>query len=370
MPSSSPQTTPPSHSHSESNNPSSANKPRHSTSNRDSSNRESSNRDPNPNRDSNPHRDRNHDPKRDPDPFRGRTSTDRTRTKPSLPPRVLEEDDPMLNHPAEDWIAARLGTSGQLYRFSDHLVYKNNVAPREVDLMETAGRLTMRPLTRVVWKGSRPDKGTKAVIMELGRRFRGREIKPEHRKTVVLQMFMLLDKLHNEKGVVHGNIKESNFVWARDGKLRLINFSSARYVVEDKEVWNSSFATEAYFTPERMKRRDEIKSAGSGTGREQKRIPAPTVFDDYYALAITLWSVYSGKRPRGRQFNQKTIWRTDLAEVDDDMVRNWIKKVFRMAGCRLMWPETVVEGVGELPTVIRPLKVDGKKNENPGEFLV
>ncbi|KAK3385697.1 hypothetical protein B0H63DRAFT_376450, partial [Podospora didyma] len=239
-----------------------------------------------------------------------------------LPP-TIDEDDPMLDYPPENWIASMIGKAGLVYRFSDTLAYKSNVTPREVDLMEAAGAdLAMRPLTRVVWKGSRASTGTKAVMMELGRQFRCHEVPPADRRAVVIDMFLLIEKLHigsgagRGRGIVHGDVKESNFVWGRDGRLRFVDFSSARFVDESPDQWNSTYSTETYFTPHRM------------------HVPAPTVFDDYYALAITLWSMYTGKAPKARQFNQRNIRRSDLLEVDDEMVRAWIRKVFKMAGCR------------------------------------
>ncbi|KAK0649801.1 kinase-like domain-containing protein, partial [Cercophora newfieldiana] len=239
-----------------------------------------------------------------------------------------------------------IGTTGLFYRFSTHLVYKSNVTPREARLMESAGSsVTLPPISRVVWKGSHPAIGTKAIIMELGRKFKSREVPPENRRAVVVEMFRLLERLHNDAGIVHGDVKEGNFLWGRDGKLRIVDFSSARFITEGKAGWNESFATEAYFSPARMRKREEARRERERSGRGDRNgvvlgeggvVPAPTVFDDYYALAVTLWGMYSGKRPGKRQFNQKTIWRTDLAEVEDDMVRAWIKKVFKMAGCRLL----------------------------------
>ncbi|KAK4446274.1 kinase-like domain-containing protein, partial [Podospora aff. communis PSN243] len=216
-----------------------------------------------------------------------------------------------------------IGTSGLLYRFSTHLVYKSNVSPREAHLTETAGAAVTLPLvSRVVWKGARPETGTKAVIMELGRKFRGVDVPADQRAAVAVQMFELLERLH-AKGIVHGDVKEGNFLWdRRDGKLRIVDFGSARFVEEDEGLWDGSFATEAYFAPGRMR-------------GGKKKVAAPRVFDDYYALAVTLWGMYAERRPGRGQFNQKTIWRTDLAEVEDDMVREWIVKVLKMAGCRL-----------------------------------
>ncbi|KAK4160863.1 kinase-like domain-containing protein [Cladorrhinum sp. PSN259] len=242
-------------------------------------------------------------------------------------PRIIDDDDPILDFPPEQWIASMIGNTGLLYRFSDDLVYKSNVTPREADMMEAAGDLTMRPLSRVIWKGSRRTNGTKAVIMEAGKRFRGSRIPQEKRRQVVVEMFQILEKLHG-KGIVHGNIKESNFLWSRkDGQLKVVDFSSARFIEESKESWNSTYVTNAYLTPSRMAYREQ-----------RQGLPAPAVFDDYFALAITLWGFYTGKPPGSRQFNQVNIRRSDLAEVRDDMIRGWIRKVFRMAGCKFVAP--------------------------------
>lgn len=252
---------------------------------------------------------------------------------PPLPsmPQTIDEDDPMLDYAPETWIASMIGSSGLLYRFSESLVYKSNVTPREADLMEAAGNLTLRPLTRVIWRGSRPTTGTKAVIMEFGKRFRPGDIAPPRLRAVVIEMFLLVQTLHDQHGIVHGDIKLSNFLWGRDGRLKLADFSSARFIEENPDSWNSSYVTEPYLTPDRMRQREE--SAVDGVNRTG-RTPAPKVFDDYYALGITLWSIFTGKKPVNHQFNQRNIRRLDLAEVNDDLVRRWIRKVFKMAGCR------------------------------------
>ncbi|KAK0713210.1 hypothetical protein B0T26DRAFT_677574 [Lasiosphaeria miniovina] len=283
---------------------------------------------------------------------------------PALPP-TMEENDPMFDYPPENWIASMIGTEGLVYRFSDALAYKSHVTPREVDLMEAAGGdLAVRVLTRVVWKGARPHTGTKSAIMELGRRFSFRDDMSDgaDRHACVADMFLLLERLHcgasggkgRGRGIVHGDIKESSFVWGRDGRLRFVNFASARFVDEPPDAWDPAHTTEAYFTPKRMGWRDQqirqsvaVTDDGSGASTNgsggtavamMPMVPPPRVFDDYYALAVTLWSMYTGKKPRGRQFNQVNIRRSDLAEVDDEMVRAWIRKVFKMAGCRFWSP--------------------------------
>lgn len=261
---------------------------------------------------------------------------------PSMPP-IIFEDDPMLDYSPETWAASMIGTSGLLYRFSESLVYKSNVTRREASLMERAGNLTLRLVTRVISKesgfgscgspASHNGTGTtKAVIMEFGKRFRPSDIPPPRLRAVVVEMFMLVQTLHDKHGIVHGDIKPSNFLWGMDGRLKLADFSSARFIEEEAESWNSSYVTERYLTPERMRQREGTAVEQGGNGTE--RTPPPKVFDDYYALGVTLWSLFTGREPVNRQFNQRNIRRLDLVEVSDDLVRRWIWKVFKMGGCR------------------------------------
>ncbi|KAM7198736.1 Protein kinase-like domain containing protein [Naviculisporaceae sp. PSN 640] len=224
-----------------------------------------------------------------------------------------------------------IGTSGLLYRFSESLVYKLLVSQREYLLMDAAGPLTLRPLTRVLWKDTNQNrlKGivegrTKAVIMEFGKKFRPSDIPPHKLRNVVIDMLMLVQMLHNQCGIVHGDIKPSNFLWGREGRLKIAGFNSARFIEEDPDLWSDEHVSEAFLTPERMRTREG----------KVKRTPAPKVFDDYYALGITLWWVYTGKSPANGQFNRRDIRKSDLGEVPDELVRRWIRKVFKMAGCR------------------------------------
>ncbi|KAK0624946.1 hypothetical protein B0T17DRAFT_507974 [Bombardia bombarda] len=244
----------------------------------------------------------------------------------SAMPASIEEDDPMLDYPPEDWISSMIGTRGLLYRFSDSLVYKTNITPREADLIEAAGDLTLKLRTRVLWKGSRSPAGTKAVIIDHGRRFMPPDVAPDKRKAVVLEMFLLLDKLHNQHGIVHGDIRASKFLWGRDGRLKLVDYGSAKFITEDPKSWNACHATETHFTSMRARRPRD-------SGNKVDRIPPPTVFDDYYALAVTIWTMFTGKVPGSHQFNTRSVKRSDLAKVDDDQIRRWIRKVFKMAGC-------------------------------------
>lgn len=114
-----------------------------------------------------------------------------------------------------------------------------------------------------------------------------------------------------------------------------MNFTSARFIEEDPELWSDANVSEIFLIPERMRLRKETSGDGeNGNGEGRRRTPPPTVFDDYYALGVTLWSILTGKRPVNHQFNQRNIRKSDLMEVQDDFVRWWIRKVFNMAGCQ------------------------------------
>ncbi|KAK4177906.1 hypothetical protein QBC36DRAFT_326059 [Triangularia setosa] len=257
-------------------------------------------------------------------------------------PLVIDDDDPLLDFPPERWVASMIDNTGMLYRFSDDLVYKSNTTPREVDLMEAAGGLTMRLLSRIVWKGSRPSTGTKGVIMEAGEPFRAQRIPMHKRHKCVVEMFLVVENLH-KRGIIHGNIKESKFIWGNCNssssssqqyhgqqqpakrRLKMIDFAGARFMEENKDCWNSLHVTNSYLTPKRMQCLEQ-----------GLLLPAPTVFDDYYALAITLWSFFTRKTPGNRQFNCKYIKKEDLAEVEDEMIKGWIRKVLTMAGCKIV----------------------------------
>ncbi|KAM7213441.1 hypothetical protein V8F06_011179 [Rhypophila decipiens] len=241
-----------------------------------------------------------------------------------------------------------IGTSGLLYRFSESLVYKSSVSSREIALMEAAGSLTLRPLTRVLKKGRSPDSPsrgrTKAVIMEFGKKFRPRNIPAERMRDIVVDMFLLLQNIHSDCGIVHGSIRPGAFLWGRDGRLKLADFSLGRFIEEDPAIWEAQedlegLVEEKYLTPERMRKREETLAAAQAKGIQARDVPgagtpAPTVFDDYFALAVTLWGIFTGKKPVNHQFNTKNVRKSDLFEVKDRLVREWIWKVLKMAGCQ------------------------------------
>ena len=136
----------------------------------------------------------------------------------SLPPTICE-DDPRLDYLPERWITATMGATGLVYRFTDRLACKSNVTAREINLMEATGDLTMRPVSRVIARGNESEgSGTPtAVITELGRPLSADDLAPAQSGcAVVIDMFLLLQQLHNGagvgRGIVHGAVRAFKFV--------------------------------------------------------------------------------------------------------------------------------------------------------------
>jgi serine/threonine protein kinase len=248
-------------------------------------------------------------------------------TAESMPPTIRSED-PLMQCPDGKWLTSLIGLGGGgfVHKFSNTLVYKaGKVSRREVDLMEAAGDVAMKVVTRVLkvhtWNGVE-ETHVNGVVMELGRKFNHLKMHPATRRDVAIQMFQLIDVLHNKCGIVHGDIKPENFVWGVDNQLKLIDFGFARFVEETDEDWPAN----SYLTPI-YARKERTKCAS-----HRHRCRPPTVFDDYYALAVTLWEMFTRTIPVTDQFSGgKDIKRSDLRKVDDKLIQWWIEKVFRMA---------------------------------------
>ncbi|KAK6535632.1 hypothetical protein TWF694_002087 [Orbilia ellipsospora] len=88
-------------------------------------------------------------------------------------------------------------------------------------------------------------------------------------------------------------------------------------VDEDVEVWKEETGAAGsadYFSPLRPGGYDQ----------------APPIFDDWYALALSVWSLYAGERPfESHRNNRRTI---DLMRVQDEEVREWIRGILKQGG--------------------------------------
>ncbi|KAK4242998.1 kinase-like domain-containing protein [Corynascus novoguineensis] len=94
--------------------------------------------------------------------------------------------------------------------------------------------------------------------------------------------------LHNNKRIIHGDIKPENMLLDSHGRLRLCDFAEGRYMDEDECVWDG-VSTWHYESPNRFSRPE----------RYQRDPAPPNIEDDLYALGLSIWQLYIGKIPNG-----------------------------------------------------------------------
>ncbi|KAF3129490.1 hypothetical protein TWF594_010955 [Orbilia oligospora] len=128
------------------------------------------------------------------------------------------------------------------------------------------------------------------------------------------EMIAVVERLHTKYNMVHGDIKPANFVICKGNEIRLCDFESARPADESSQIWEHLM--------------DESIIGGA---TEQMTMP-PTKADDLYALAISVWELYTGKVPfegieSGEEIrsHHSTGQTVDLTEVQDDETREWIR---------------------------------------------
>ncbi|AEO69497.1 6d3f6960-c1a2-4980-a4af-6de61e709ec1 [Thermothielavioides terrestris] len=216
-----------------------------------------------------------------------------------------------------------LGGNGYVYRCPGGFAYKQHATQREVDLMRLAGDCAVAPLSRVM---DEVDGGLvpAGLIMELATPFNFKLVPPAERAAVKDEMVRLVERLHSsEFGIVHGDIKPANFVRCRDGRLRLCDFDSARLVADERADGWEGLASERYLAPSR--------------GYPDRYGP-PTVVDDEYALAISVWELFTGKDALIGEDMEEVLkeGRTvDLSELEDDDVREFVRSRLRRGGAKV-----------------------------------
>ncbi|KAF3919955.1 hypothetical protein AA313_de0206397 [Arthrobotrys entomopaga] len=145
----------------------------------------------------------------------------------------------------------------------------------------------------------------------------------QEKKILKDELIALVEKLHTKYNMIHGDIKLSNFLRCKDGSIKLCDFETSRPPDEDVKVWEeeSALDTDRYRCPTRP------------IGR------APTMFDDWYSLAMTVWSLYTGEIPfedvdEGDEMEEVHAERrtVDLMRVEDEEVREWIRGILRQGG--------------------------------------
>ncbi len=171
--------------------------------------------------------------------------------------------------------------NGDLYRcLNSDRVIKARASDREFDLMKKAGPCSVRPIGRVMKRYKRS--GTAVVtgiIMDLAQPFQYRLVTAQQRDDLAQEMINLTQNLHTSRSVIHGDIKPENMLIRRsDFRLVFCDFTNGRMRDDDPSLWRGATTTN-YLAPSR----DANK--------------APTMIDDLYALSLTIWQLYSGRKP-------------------------------------------------------------------------
>ncbi|HEU4952246.1 MAG TPA: serine/threonine-protein kinase [Holophagaceae bacterium] len=102
---------------------------------------------------------------------------------------------------------------------------------------------------------------------------------PAEAVPLLLQAGQALEAIH-AAGIVHRDVKPANFMVAKDGRLKLMDFGIARGDEPRLTTTSAFLGTPAYAAPESL----------SGTGR-------PTEASDRWALAVTAFELLTGRLP-------------------------------------------------------------------------
>ncbi|KAF2668350.1 hypothetical protein BT63DRAFT_479758 [Microthyrium microscopicum] len=220
-----------------------------------------------------------------------------------------------------------------VYEYPDDMVYKYSPHNHdEYNMMVLAGDNSIKPIGRVrfiqrTMEG--PSVATSGFLMERGTPFVAKDVREEKLEETKKRMIELLQNLHNDKEMVHGDIKPDNFIWCRDGQLRLCDFGSARPL-------------------------KDYEGGGSGSGFTYGYVPfdvdyyhedydfEPRPEMDHWALAITVWEMYTRQTALGelkekndpeallQAFKEKKT--VDVELIKDAPTRRWVRNILRTGG--------------------------------------
>ena len=178
--------------------------------------------------------------------------------------------------------------NSHIYRFKDApIIYKSGGSLEEYRMMELAGDCSVRPRGRAL----SPYQGAnnyivklEGILMDLETPLERETIETLDREKLMRQMIRCVERLHSVYGVVHGDVKPPNMLISSDGKVHLCDFAESRTIHDDPEDWEG-MTTVNYISPNRSH------------GYDADHLLPPTPSDDLYSLGLSIWEIFTGKRP-------------------------------------------------------------------------
>lgn len=280
-------------------------------------------------------------------------------TAESLSPMMLETDPRLSFQHLEDHLQSVIADGSQcpIYRYSNTLAYKPVCRKRETKLMAIAGDLTVPVVSKV---GIVDDVSSqwyqKGALIGIGCPVDVTKILPAERTSIAKHMAVLVAGLHR-RGIIHGDIKPENFVKEpHSDVLKIFDFSSARMVDNsDLNTWPTELPSVEYTSPNR------------GHNGEPS-----TIFDDYFALAISIWAVFAGQPPMKGLFNTNEGHTPDLRRITDNELFCSVVNVLEEGGLRLddkhiLARQNSLDSDGIDRTVSFPLSLFGPDPDDLGD---
>ncbi|KAK0609460.1 hypothetical protein B0T14DRAFT_343789 [Immersiella caudata] len=242
----------------------------------------------------------------------GRTSTQRqpgNLRASGLSPIMLTDDPRLHRQPAslEDCIADNEPEG--FIPLSDTLLLKASCSKDEADILEYVGKDIATSLISRVGQinVARLTFHQESAIIERGVPFVLLEIRPEERLPASLRIIELVSQLH-ARGIVHGDVNPSSLRWNSEGQLIFADFANARLVDRGN--------------PDKTQQRcwdgdEEFVSPRARSNTHFGRCFVPTESDDLFAMAVTLWCVWAGRRPESGMFTRNSGQSPDLGVITD-----------------------------------------------------
>ena len=208
-----------------------------------------------------------------------------------------------------------------VYKYNDVYAVKVFAGERELEMMRLAGDCSITPRGRVLHDGKQV-----GIIMELGKPVDVTDFDLQDKKELSEKLISLVKSLHH-KGLLHGDIKLANLLFAKDGSIRLCDFEGSQLEV------NSTAPEEPTLN---WISRVRLQNLDWPLRKE----------DDFYALGLTIWEIFTGCIPFQGLPEDKVEERiragdfVDVSEVGDVEIQGWIEKYLDL-GRRLRRPDDV-----------------------------